>query len=63
MRIHLDRVDDLGDFIEFEGVATDGTDPADFTAALIALRRTFAIRAEDLQPAGYSDMLMEESSD
>ena len=57
VRIHLDRVADLGDFIEFEGVAADGGDPSGFAALLDDLRRSFGIRNEDLLPAGYSDLL------
>jgi predicted adenylyl cyclase CyaB len=55
-RIHLDRVEDLGDFIEFEGVAADGSDPARFTDLLDHLRRSFAIRDEDLLRESYSDL-------
>jgi adenylate cyclase class 2 len=57
VRIHLDRVDDLGDFIEFEGVATDRTDPSDFTKVLDDLRGSFGIRDEDLLRASYSDLV------
>ena len=58
VRIHLDRVGDLGDFIEFEAVATDGADPNHFTDLLTDLRRQFAIRPEDLIPHSYSDLSM-----
>ena len=58
VRIHLDRVEGLGDFIEFEGVATDGTDPGDFVALLTTLRTHFAIAEDDLVPHGYSDLSM-----
>ncbi|MBS1844471.1 MAG: class IV adenylate cyclase [Actinobacteria bacterium] len=59
VRIHLDRVEELGDFIEFEGVAADGEDPARFTSALDALRRELDIREEDLVSRSYSDLLRE----
>jgi adenylate cyclase, class 2 len=59
VRIHLDRVDGLGDFIEFEAVAAGGDDPSGFTAGLDSLREAFAIREEDLLAASYSDLLLE----
>lgn len=57
VRIHLDRVKDLGDFIEFEGVAADDDDPARFTSLLDDLRAAFGIREEDLLRESYSDLL------
>jgi adenylate cyclase class 2 len=57
VRIHLDRVDGLGDFIEFEGVAADGEDPSAFTDRLADLRQSFGIRDEDLLRESYSDLL------
>lgn len=57
VRIHLDRVEGLGDFIEFEGVAVDGDDPARFTTLLDDLRGSFGIRDEDLLRESYSDLL------
>ena len=57
VRIHLDRVEGLGDFIEFEGVVADGEDPARFETLLNSLRDSFAIRDEDLLRESYSDLL------
>jgi predicted adenylyl cyclase CyaB len=57
VRIHLDRVEDLGDFIEFEGVAVDGDDPGGFAGLLDELRQSFGIRDEDLLRESYSDLL------
>ena len=57
VRIHLDRVEGLGDFIEFEGVAADGGDPSGFAGLLGDLRRSFGIRDEDLLRESYSDLL------
>ena len=57
VRIHLDRVDDLGDFIEFEGVAADGEDPGRFADLLDDLRGSLGIRDEDLLRESYSDLL------
>jgi adenylate cyclase, class 2 len=59
VRIHLDRVEGLGDFIEFEAVAEDGDDPGRFAALLDELREAFDIRDEDLVRASYSDLLRE----
>lgn len=59
VRIHLDRVKDLGDFIEFEAVAGEGTDPGEFVDRLDSLRERFAIRDEDLLRESYSDLLPE----
>jgi predicted adenylyl cyclase CyaB len=57
VRIHLDRVDGLGDFIEFEGVTADGEDPGAFTGLLADLRQSFGIRDEDLLRESYSDLV------
>jgi len=57
VRIHLDRVDDLGDFIEFEGVAADGDDPSRFGNLLDHLQKSFGLGDEDLRIESYSDML------
>ncbi len=57
VRIHLDRVDDLGEFIEFEGVAVDGKGPDGFADLLADLRQSFGIRDEDLLRESYSDLL------
>jgi adenylate cyclase, class 2 len=63
VRIHLDHVEGLGDFIEFEAVAADGEDPARFSALLDSLREAFGIRDEDLLCASYSDLLLELGAD
>lgn len=57
VRIHLDRVKGLGDFVEFEGVATDGEDPIRFADRLDRLRAALGIRDEDLVRQSYSDLL------
>lgn len=61
VRIHLDRVEGLGDFIEFEGVAADGDDPSLFAELLNDLRRCFGIMDGDLVPVSYSDLLRSDS--
>jgi adenylate cyclase, class 2 len=58
VRIHLDRVEGLGDFIEFEGVAAAGEDPARFASVLDALRGELDIREGDLVSGSYSDLLI-----
>jgi predicted adenylyl cyclase CyaB len=57
VRIHLDNVANLGDFIEFEGVAANGGDPIAFAEVLEDLRRSFGIRDADLLRESYSDLL------
>ena len=57
VRIHLDRVDGLGDFTEFEGVTVDGDDPGGYAELLVDLRQSFGIRDEDLLRESYSDLL------
>lgn len=58
IRIHLDRVDGLGDFIEFEGVVSGDGDPDRFAPLLADLRRAFGIREGDLLRGSYSDLLL-----
>ncbi|HET7588628.1 MAG TPA: class IV adenylate cyclase [Solirubrobacterales bacterium] len=57
VRIHLDHVEGLGDFIEFEGVAAGSGDPSKFAEVLDYLRRSFGIRNEDLLHVSYSELL------
>jgi len=57
VRIHLDRVDGLGTFLEFEAVMGPDRDD-DATHALLAhLRADFAIAPADLLAQSYSDLL------
>ncbi|HYH62056.1 MAG TPA: hypothetical protein VD766_09340, partial [Solirubrobacterales bacterium] len=59
VRIHLDRVDDLGSFIEFEGVATpEDPDLARFEALLADLRHSLSIRDTDLIGGSYCDLVL-----
>jgi predicted adenylyl cyclase CyaB len=60
VRIHLDRVDGLGRFIEFEGVAgADGSgDLERFEKLLTELRHAFGIREDDLLAESYSDLVL-----
>lgn len=58
IRIHLDRVEDLGDFIEFEGVVAGDGDPGCFAPLLADLRQSFGIKEGDLMRGSYSDLLL-----
>lgn len=59
VRIHLDRVDGLGSFIEFEGVATpEDSDLARFEALLADLRRSLGIHESDLIGGSYCDLVL-----
>ncbi|HEU4736766.1 MAG TPA: class IV adenylate cyclase [Solirubrobacterales bacterium] len=56
VRIHLDQVDGLGDFIEFEAVADAGSDLSHEEAQVRTLRRAFEIDDADLVAGSYCDM-------
>ena len=57
VRIHLDTVDQLGTFIEYEAVLSDG-DSEDEAVELIArLCDAMAIRGEDTIGGSYADLL------
>jgi len=58
VRIHLDRVDGLGEFIEFEAVLTESHDDADGHAKLARLRETFAIAPGAIRAFSYVDMVL-----
>jgi adenylate cyclase class 2 len=57
VRIHLDEVEELGSFIEFEGVATADTEADGFAPLLTDLRRRFLIEDDDLLAVSYSDLV------
>jgi predicted adenylyl cyclase CyaB len=58
VRIHLDRVEGLGDFLEFEAVlAPDFAEEAG-RAAVAGLRERFGIAEEDLISGSYSDLVL-----
>jgi adenylate cyclase class 2 len=56
VRIHLDDVDDLGCFLEFEAVLDEGQDEAYGYAQLERLRSEFGIDDGDLVGGSYSDL-------
>ncbi len=61
-RIHLDRVDGLGDHLELEVVLRDGESPADGEAQARELLRQLGIGDEQLIAGAYLDLLSRRSS-
>jgi adenylate cyclase class IV len=60
VRIHLDSVESLGTFLEFEAVLCEGVNAAAGRLQLAALQKEFHIAAEDLLPNSYADMLLKD---
>jgi adenylate cyclase class IV len=58
VRIHLDTVEQLGTFIEFEAVAPPDSDLADEHALVTMLRARFDITDDRLTPHGYAEQLL-----
>lgn len=58
VRIHIDSVKDLGDFIEFEAVLSEEFDEADGFNKLGFLRKTFGIENDDLCDVSYAEMML-----
>jgi predicted adenylyl cyclase CyaB len=56
VRIHLDVVEGLGDFIEFEAVITTAADERVSHARLAKLTEVFSISDEDRVAVSYSDL-------
>ncbi len=57
VQVHLDVVQDLGKFLEFEKVVSGDAEEAAGRAQLESLRRYFQIEPEDLMASSYSDLL------
>src|SRR3954449_2094418 len=57
VRIHLDRVEGLGAFVELEGVAADGSDLAREGELVERLRAVLDIAPEAIEATGYADLL------
>jgi homotetrameric cytidine deaminase len=57
VRIHLDHVDGLGDFVELEGVAAGDSDLAREAELVERLRAELGIADEALVATGYADLL------
>ena len=58
VRIHLDEVPGLGNFIELEAVAEPDSDLADEYRHVAELRDALDITSEQILAAGYSDELL-----
>jgi predicted adenylyl cyclase CyaB len=56
-RIHLDRVEDLGDFLEFEVVLDDDDTPEKGERIAAELMQTLNISEDDLIEGAYIDLL------
>ncbi len=56
VRIHLDRVEQLGDFLEFEAVLAEEDDPQLGHRQLQWLTQQFSIRPEDILAGSYGEM-------
>jgi len=59
-RVHLDRVEGLGDFLELEVVLRPGEDPAHGVDVAERLMSQLEIEREDLVEPAYVDLLEEE---
>lgn len=59
VRIHLDRVENLGEFLEFEAVQAEGMSPADEKRKVQFLMKEFGIKDEALLASSYLDMILE----
>ncbi len=58
VRIHLDRVEGLGAFVELEGVAAADSDLTREGALVTRLRAELGIADDALEPRGYADLLV-----
>ena len=59
VRIHLDQVAGLGDFIEFEAIADATSDLSHEEAQVARLRQAFEIEDANLVGASYCDLVSE----
>jgi homotetrameric cytidine deaminase len=59
VRIHLDEVEGLGSFIEFEAVLPDAGDAQSARSKLARLREELGIDDDALVSVGYADLLMD----
>src|SRR5690349_24217381 len=62
VRIHLDRVSGLGDFVELEGVATPDSDLADELERVTRLTEALEIPPERILRNSYSDQVVGSSA-
>jgi cytidine deaminase len=59
VRIHLDEVEGLGSFVEFEAVLPDAGDLAGARAKIARLRSELGISGDRLVVGGYADLMMD----
>jgi homotetrameric cytidine deaminase len=59
VRIHLDEVEGLGNFVEFEAVLPDAGDLATAQAKVARLRGELGISEDALVSVGYADLLLD----
>ncbi|MGH7247419.1 MAG: class IV adenylate cyclase [Pseudomonadota bacterium] len=57
VRLHLDRVEDLGDYGEIEAVIAEGDDPEDSRAAVDQLLGALGVAPSELIGVSYFEML------
>jgi predicted adenylyl cyclase CyaB len=57
VRIHIDKVEGLGGFLEFEVVLQHGEERSEGHRRVAELRREFGIQEEDLVSGSYSDLV------
>lgn len=62
-RIHIDRVEGLGDFLELEVVLRENEDQSVGEAEARALMQTLGVRSIHLIEAGYADLLEASADD
>ncbi|MDA0378260.1 MAG: class IV adenylate cyclase [Bacteroidetes bacterium] len=61
VKIHLDRVEGLGTFLEIEAIDADGTrSEAELLAQCQLFMAAFSLSEDDLERCSYSDMLLED---
>lgn len=58
VRIHLDLVETLGSFIEFEAIVAAGSDLSQERQKVEGLRAEFGLADADLVASGYSDLIL-----
>jgi predicted adenylyl cyclase CyaB len=58
VKIHVDRVEELGSFVEIEAAGDDNADRDALQAQCTELMEAFGIREQDLAPESYSDLLL-----
>lgn len=58
VRIHLDRVEGLGEFIEFEAVQSEGMNEVEEYGKVQYLLREFGVAEEALMASSYLDMVL-----